>query len=95
MTLGERDDAVGTAREVEIVRNVNRSELASSVNAVKQIHHGLAGSLVEAACGFVGKEYAGVADQGSSKDDSLLLATGEFACPVMRPVLQSDFVQPR
>ena len=76
MTLREREDTIGAAREIEIVRNVDRRELARSVNAVKQIHHGFACSLVKTASGFVGEEYAGVSNQGSSEDDALLLATG-------------------
>jgi hypothetical protein len=62
---------------------------------LEQIHDHLAGPEIEIACGFVGQEHTGIANQRASQYHSLLLPTRKLTRTMLSAVSQAHLIQPR
>ena len=74
MAAFERQGPVRAACEVQIVRDVKRSQLAGAMQILEQVHDHFAGPEIEIAGGFVRQKDVGVAHQRAGQYDSLLFS---------------------
>src|ERR1700688_450253 len=76
LTPFQRHDAVGAARKIQIMSDVNRGEPPGAMQLVQKAHDHLAGTEIEVAGGFVSEQYFRIAHQGACQNHPLLLPAG-------------------
>ncbi len=88
----EGEHAVSALRKIEIVRDVNRRQLAGLMEAVKQVHMASAGALIRLRGALiqlpvvVARSTLWISVQGTGEDNALLFAAGKFSGAVLRSV---------
>src|SRR5204863_1456671 len=87
--VGESNDALGTAREGEIVRDEHDRRARLAVQRLEQLHDTRAGLAVEVARGLVGEEQPRRIAERPRDRDALLLATGELIREVVHTIAET------
>jgi hypothetical protein len=86
MAAFQSDRPVRAACEIQIVSDVQRSQLPGPMQILEQIHDHLAGPEVEIARGFVGQKDAGIAHQRARQYDSLLFSARKLTRAMLSAV---------
>src|SRR5215468_43999 len=80
----ECDDAVETARQIEVVCREQRRQPSLADEIEERFHHVVAGGVVEVTGGFIREQYFRVISERPHDRNALLLAAGEPSRPVQR-----------
>ena len=86
MAAFQRERTVRAAREIQIVGDVQRSQLPGPMQILEQIHDHFASPEIEIASGFVGQKNARIADQRACQHDSLLLSARKLTRAMLSAV---------
>ncbi len=86
MAAFQSESPVRAAREIQIVSDVQRSQLPGPMQILEQVHDHLASPVVEIAGGFVGQKDARVANQRAGQYDSLLFSTRKLTRTMLSAV---------
>ena len=86
MAAFQSEGPVRAAREIQIMRDVQRGQLPGPMQILEQIHDHLAGPEIEIAGGFVGQQDAGIAHQRAGQYHSLLLSARKLTRTMLSAV---------
>ena len=64
------------------------------VETFHEVEDAACGNFVEVACGLVGQQQAGIANQGAGERDALLFAAGELAGAMIGAIFEANFIEP-
>ena len=86
---------VAPPRERNIVGGDQRGQLMIAMQACNQLEHRVGGVAVQVPSRFIGQQKLRLSDERAGQRRPLLLSAGKLSRPVMRPLRQPNFLQPR